>query len=218
MTNAAIAPKAQVLVVEDDARAREICESTLRSAGYDVVTVRTIEEAWRAIERRRPDLVVLDRTLPDGCGLELLGRCQKTPGMSNVPVVMITTHADGTRVRPSRPAGQLPITPAPREGRAVVLRSVLRPEPVKPVPGHRSSSRDSLTLVYPSGDERTMPALHEHDGSLQARCCHCLRGSPSLAGQSTRAATRAIELGWSPRKHGWACPVCIERYKTARHN
>jgi DNA-binding NarL/FixJ family response regulator len=46
--------------------------------------------AWRAVRAAPPQLVLLERTLPDGCGLEWLRRCQRQ--WPDLPVVMLTTQ------------------------------------------------------------------------------------------------------------------------------
>lgn len=48
------------------------------------------ESAWPALQASPPQLVLLERTLPDGCGLEWLRRCKRQ--MPAVPVVMLTTQ------------------------------------------------------------------------------------------------------------------------------
>lgn len=48
------------------------------------------EPAWPALQATPPKLVLLERTLPDGCGLEWLRRCKRQ--MPAVPVVMLTTQ------------------------------------------------------------------------------------------------------------------------------
>jgi DNA-binding NarL/FixJ family response regulator len=52
-----------------------------------VATCTNVEEAWRAVETYRPELVVLDLMLGDGSGLELLRRLDKAPS----PAVVVLT-------------------------------------------------------------------------------------------------------------------------------
>jgi len=48
------------------------------------------ELAWRKLRATPPQLVLLERTLPDGCGLEWLRRCKRQ--WSEVPVVILTAQ------------------------------------------------------------------------------------------------------------------------------
>lgn len=48
------------------------------------------EPAWRALRESPPHVVLLERALPDGCGLEWLRRCKRQ--MPELPVVILTTQ------------------------------------------------------------------------------------------------------------------------------
>lgn len=56
----------QVLVVDDDYGIRILVRDVLLDAGYEVVEAANVGEAQELIARRRPDLLVLDLSLPDG--------------------------------------------------------------------------------------------------------------------------------------------------------
>ena len=83
--------KARVLVVEDDADLREIVCEVLESAGYEPTPAAGGEEALAALdEPRRADLILLDLTMPGMSGFELRERLLKMPGLSAIPVVVMT--------------------------------------------------------------------------------------------------------------------------------
>jgi DNA-binding response OmpR family regulator len=80
-----------VLVVEDDERTAAFLADNLRADGYRVAVAAEADEAVRAIEVRRPDLVVLDLSLAGGSsGLAVLDRVRTADGI-------------GTRIDPSLP-------------------------------------------------------------------------------------------------------------------
>lgn len=58
----------RVLLVEDETGIGRLLERGLSAEGYEVLWVRTLAEAAEAARTSVPDLVVLDRTLPDGDG------------------------------------------------------------------------------------------------------------------------------------------------------
>jgi DNA-binding response OmpR family regulator len=62
----------QVLVVEDEQKVAEALRDGLEDEGYQVVLAHTCGAAQRAIADARFDLVLLDLTLPDGDGLDVL--------------------------------------------------------------------------------------------------------------------------------------------------
>ncbi len=63
----------RILVVDDIEPQRELCARELRDEGYDVDVAATGEEAVRVLSESEPDLVILDMSLPDMGGLEVLG-------------------------------------------------------------------------------------------------------------------------------------------------
>jgi DNA-binding response OmpR family regulator len=81
---------AEVLVVEDEDDVRRLVRVLLERAGHRVVEASTGAEALRAIQGARPDLVVLDVTMPELDGWQTLERIRD---LSDVPVLMLTARA-----------------------------------------------------------------------------------------------------------------------------
>src|SRR6266536_822358 len=80
----------RVLVVEDDAFSRYGLKSLLESEGYEVTEAGALAEAEEEIERRPPDVLILDITLPDGDGAEWLRLLAKREGRVPFPVLALT--------------------------------------------------------------------------------------------------------------------------------
>ena len=57
--------KQRILVIEDETAFRAELEALLRQKGYEVIAARGGREGLDTAARQRPDLVVLDATLPD---------------------------------------------------------------------------------------------------------------------------------------------------------
>src|SRR5882757_2459886 len=85
-----MADRTMLLVVEDDPSIRELLATSLRFAGFEVNTAATGNEALRAVERRSPDLVLLDVMLPDRNGFDVL-RWLRSGGQT-VPVLFLTAR------------------------------------------------------------------------------------------------------------------------------
>lgn len=80
-----------ILVVEDDAAIRLVLELALRSAGFShVVTAARGDEGLEAIQRHKPDLVLLDIMLPGMGGISVLREVRKNPALAEVRIVMLT--------------------------------------------------------------------------------------------------------------------------------
>jgi DNA-binding response OmpR family regulator len=84
----------RVLIVEDDADINATLQQAMRYAGYTPVGALTGEEAFAEIERRCPDLVLLDRMLPDIDGVEICRRLRVAPRTKRVPIIFLTARAD----------------------------------------------------------------------------------------------------------------------------
>ena len=80
----------RVLVVDDEEHITELVAMGLGYNGFDVERVASGRGALEAIERRRPDLIVLDVMLPDLDGLEVTRRL-RTDGI-RAPVLFLTAR------------------------------------------------------------------------------------------------------------------------------
>jgi DNA-binding response OmpR family regulator len=81
-----------ILLVEDETRIASFIRKGLRAHGWEVEAVETGAEALSRLEHGDVALVVLDLGLPDVDGLEVLERVRE--GGSNVPVIILTAHAE----------------------------------------------------------------------------------------------------------------------------
>lgn len=78
---------ARLLVVEDDPDMAELIVYSLRGEGHDVRAVGAAAPALEAFHRLRPELVVLDISLPDRSGLDV---CAQIRQQSRVPILFLT--------------------------------------------------------------------------------------------------------------------------------
>ena len=88
-------PEIRVLIVDDEADIRATVSAMLEIEGYDVDEAANGVDALHAIERREPDLILLDMRMPvlDGWGFEreLRRRGHRTP------IVVMTAARDAAR-------------------------------------------------------------------------------------------------------------------------
>jgi two-component system OmpR family response regulator len=81
----------KVLVVDDEEHITELVAMGLRYNGFEVERASTGREGLAAVERSRPDLVILDVMLPDLDGFEVARRLKSDDGESTkVPVIFLT--------------------------------------------------------------------------------------------------------------------------------
>lgn len=77
----------KILVVEDDPEIRDLLDEFLTGEGYLVQTADSPPSADRLVERRWPDLIILDLMMPREDGLSF---CQRIRARSQVPIIMLT--------------------------------------------------------------------------------------------------------------------------------
>jgi two-component system, NtrC family, response regulator AtoC len=83
---------ATILVVDDEDNIQVIIPEFLIRQGYEVKSAKTLEEARKIIKLDIPDIILLDVTLPDGYGPNLLQETSNLP--SRPPIIMITAYGD----------------------------------------------------------------------------------------------------------------------------
>jgi len=82
-----------VLAVDDEEHITELIAMALGFQGFEVDRAATGREALTSIERRRPDLVVLDVMLPDLDGFEVARRLRQAEGAgARVPIIFLTAR------------------------------------------------------------------------------------------------------------------------------
>lgn len=92
MNNGAPSGEAKLLVVDDEPNIRDLLASSLRFAGFDVVSAEDGQTAYRLATEERPDLIVLDVMLPDIDGFSVTRRLRDA-GI-NIPVLFLTARDD----------------------------------------------------------------------------------------------------------------------------
>ena len=87
------AAKPFVLAVDDEEHITELVALALGYNGFEVERVATGRDALAAVERRRPDLIILDVMLPDLDGFEVARRLRQQEGAgTQVPVIFLTAR------------------------------------------------------------------------------------------------------------------------------
>jgi two-component system NtrC family response regulator/two-component system response regulator AtoC len=81
---------ASILLVDDDAAFRHVMAGELRRFGYDVGTAASGEDALAEVNKREPDILLLDLRLPAMSGLDVLKAMHENHPA--VEVIMLTGH------------------------------------------------------------------------------------------------------------------------------
>jgi len=115
----------KILIVDDDLALADVLAFTLRRAGFDIALAHDGLDALKQYERERPDLIVLDWSLPHMNGLEV---CCRVRANSTIPILMLTVHQADDDVVTALEAGADEYITKPFSPRQLVarIRALLR--------------------------------------------------------------------------------------------
>jgi len=80
----------RVLVIDDEAYARQLIRVLLEREGYEVVVAHSADEGLRLLRELKPDLVTVDLMMPGRDGLDLLAEKQGDPAIHDIPSLVLT--------------------------------------------------------------------------------------------------------------------------------
>jgi len=105
-----------ILLVEDNLHNRKIFQGVLAHAGFRVVEAEDGGKAMAAVSSDRPDLILMDLSIPVIDGWECTRRLKADPSTRQIPIIALTAHAmrgDEERARGAGCDGYLskPISP-----------------------------------------------------------------------------------------------------------
>ena len=84
---------ARILIVEDSPLVTDAFTVLFRESGYDVDVAGTVAQAVEVAATNQPDLILLDISLPDGDGLDVLRQLRERNALPKATLAM-TGHGD----------------------------------------------------------------------------------------------------------------------------
>lgn len=88
-----------VLIVEDTRTIARLLQIYLGGQGLTFEVATTGRKGLRAALASKPDLVLSDVQMPDMDGFELCAALRGDPGLSELPIVLLSAHDEATRAR-----------------------------------------------------------------------------------------------------------------------
>jgi len=95
----------RVVHIEDDDDLRSLCGEILDDAGFEVLGCPTLMAGQLAIRARIPDVLIVDRDLPDGSGLDLVRWVRKNPLYARVHIIVFSARKSREEVESAILAG-----------------------------------------------------------------------------------------------------------------
>jgi len=86
----------KILLVEDNEMNRDMLSRRLVRAGYEVTVAEDGERGVEMATSDRPDLILMDMSLPVIDGWEATRRIKATPELRKIPIIALTAHAMAT--------------------------------------------------------------------------------------------------------------------------
>jgi signal transduction histidine kinase/CheY-like chemotaxis protein len=92
-------PEKQLLIVDDDEISRYLVRAVLGNADFRFIEAHGGQEGLTKARENRPDAVILDLTMPDMSGFEVLKRLKKDPITAGIPVIIFSSKMLDARER-----------------------------------------------------------------------------------------------------------------------
>ena len=136
----------KILVVDDDARIRDLLRRYLSQQGFDVLLAEDARALQRIMQRETVDLLVLDVMLPGEDGLSICKRL-RSEGV-RTPIIMLTAKGEDTDRITGLEIGADDYLGKPFNPRELLARiqAVLRRRPVAESPGAPSAEQEVITF------------------------------------------------------------------------
>jgi CheY-like chemotaxis protein len=80
----------KILIVDDEMDFLRILSAHLKAHGYNVVGASDAVGAITTAQQERPDLIILDISMPAGDGFSVMGRLAKSDHTSLMPIIVVT--------------------------------------------------------------------------------------------------------------------------------
>ena len=121
---------ARILIADDDELIAELASEVLIDAGHACGWVTSAAAAWTCVQRKRPDILLLDHDMPGESGMTLLRRLRRSAEFYDLPVIMFTAMSGEQDACQAIYAGAqdfltkpfLPLDLVARVGRLIKLR------------------------------------------------------------------------------------------------
>ena len=84
--------KVRVLIVEDNEDNQELMRFLLERAGYDTFSVENGLAGIEAARREKPDIILMDLSLPELDGWSAARVLKQDPELNNIPLIAVTAH------------------------------------------------------------------------------------------------------------------------------
>ncbi len=171
--------KSLIAVVDDEPDILELVSLNLVRNGFEVATFTDAQSFYQFIERRLPDLLILDLMLPDVDGLDVCRLLKSNPRYATIPIIMLTARSEEADRVLGLELGADDYVTKPFSPRELIarVRSVLRRRKNLPVTDEKISLGDILT-IFPNRHEVYVAGKRVNLTTTEFRLLLILIGKP----------------------------------------
>ena len=197
-----------VLVVDDIPESRLLVRSLIEPLGFRISEAASVAEAESAVQAGQPDLVFMDWFLPDGSGLDAIGRIRSRRELHQPRIVMLTANALKESRQAARTAGADDFLSKPYEEDELYAtlekqltiqftRQQTQTEPSSLISSGEISASDLLGLPAEIRAELAQAALSLNPEQIAEALQHLAKAHPELAeGLRKFSDTRRYQRLW----------------------
>ncbi len=84
----------KILIIDDSAVNNVLLENVLEDQNYEVIIAFNGNDAFKAIDKNIPDLILLDIMMPDMDGYKILEELKLKENTKQIPVIMVSAKSD----------------------------------------------------------------------------------------------------------------------------
>lgn len=91
--------KTKILIIEDDSYISDMYRIKLENSGYEVIVASDGIEGFKALEKQKPNVILLDIVMPKMDGFNVLKMIKNDSNYKDIPVILLTNLGHKENVR-----------------------------------------------------------------------------------------------------------------------
>ncbi|MCP4745051.1 MAG: response regulator [Desulfobacteraceae bacterium] len=88
----------KVLTVDDSITIRKIVRKAFIPYNVNIIEAENGVEGLATANKEKPDLIILDITMPIMCGIEMLSKLKEEKNLKDIPIIMLTAESGRSKV------------------------------------------------------------------------------------------------------------------------